>query len=103
MRLAVNAGEVLVSLGADVAREGIVTGDVINTADAVRRTVNGMLVGDQAYRVTRDRIDYVAHEPLTAKGKSEPVVVRKWSRHGRGWVPVSRPGGARVQSPPAES
>ena len=78
MRLAVNAGEVLVSLGADVAREGIVTGDVINTAAMQSGApVNGMLVGDQAYRVTRDRIDYVAHEPLTAKGKSEPVVVRK--------------------------
>jgi class 3 adenylate cyclase/tetratricopeptide (TPR) repeat protein len=77
VRVGVNAGEALVSIGPDVASTGIVTGDVINTASRMQSgaPVNGILVGERAYRMTRDRIDYVAHEPLVAKGKSEPVVV----------------------------
>src|SRR5437764_202077 len=33
------------------------------------------LVGESTYRATRDVIDYVAAEPVVAKGKSEPIPV----------------------------
>ncbi len=75
LRIAVNTGEALVSAG--TAAEGMVAGDVVNTAARLQSAapVNGILVGEQTYRATEQRIDYRAHEPVLAKGKTEPVPV----------------------------
>ena len=78
VRIAVNTGEALVSL--DVrpeTGEGFVTGDVVNTASRMQSAapVNGIVVGEQTFRATRDLIDHRELEPLQAKGKSRPVPV----------------------------
>jgi class 3 adenylate cyclase/tetratricopeptide (TPR) repeat protein len=92
VRLAVNTGEALVALGArPEAGEGMASGDVVNTAARLQAAapVDGILVGEQTYRATRDVIVYGEAEPVSAKGKAEPVPV---------WVaiePRSRVGGER--------
>jgi class 3 adenylate cyclase/tetratricopeptide (TPR) repeat protein len=76
VRIGVNTGEVLVSLDARLeAGESLVTGDVVNTASRLQSggPVNGILVGAQTYRATRQVIDYREAEPVLAKGKAEPV------------------------------
>src|ERR671929_125585 len=57
--------------------EGMAAGDVVNTAARLQAAapVGGVLVGETTYRATRDTIDYVEHEPVVAKGKSEPIAV----------------------------
>jgi len=76
VRLAVNTGEALVSVGARAdAGEGLVAGDVINTAARLQSAapVNGVLVGEKTFRATEQRIEYEARPPVSAKGKQEPV------------------------------
>jgi Adenylate cyclase, family 3 (some proteins contain HAMP domain) len=76
VRLAVNTGEALVSVDGR-ADEGLVAGDVINTAARLQTAapVNGILVGEKTYRATEGRIEYREREPVAAKGKQEPVPV----------------------------
>jgi class 3 adenylate cyclase len=79
LRIAVNTGEALVTLGANPAqREGFVSGDVVNTAARLQAAapVNGVLVGEETYRATRPTIEYEEAEPVVAKGKADPV--RAW-------------------------
>src|SRR3954454_11968758 len=78
VRIAVTTGEALVLLGARPGEgEGMAAGDVVNTAARLQAAapVNGVLVGEPTYRATRDAIEYVEHEPVVAKGKTEPVPV----------------------------
>jgi len=78
VRVAVNTGEALVSLDIDPGSgEGMVAGDVINTAARIQvaAPVNGILVGEQTYRATRDAIAYVERESFDARGKSSPVAI----------------------------
>ena len=76
LRIGVNTGQALVSLGSRPEEgEGMVAGDVVNTAARLQShaPVNGILVGETAWRATRDTIDYRPAEPVHAKGKAEPV------------------------------
>ncbi|MDX6425899.1 MAG: hypothetical protein QOD52_1304 [Gaiellaceae bacterium] len=76
IRIAVNTGEAVVSLGARVALgESMVTGDVVNTASRLQSAapVNGVIVGEETYRETRGAIEYQATAPVLAKGKEHPV------------------------------
>jgi class 3 adenylate cyclase/tetratricopeptide (TPR) repeat protein len=78
VRLAVNTGEALVSVdGRAEAGEGLVAGDVINTAARLQGAapVNGILVGEKTYAATEQHIEYRPREPVAAKGKQEPVAV----------------------------
>jgi len=78
VRIAVNTGEALVLLGARPAEgEGMAAGDVVNTTARLQTAapVNGVLVGETTYRATRDVVEYVEHEPVVGKGKSEPIPV----------------------------
>jgi class 3 adenylate cyclase len=78
VRVAVNTGEALVSLSARPSEgEGMVAGDVVNTASRLQAAapVNGILVGEETYRSTRSIIHYEEAEPVSAKGKREPVPV----------------------------
>jgi class 3 adenylate cyclase/tetratricopeptide (TPR) repeat protein len=78
VRIAVNTGEALVRLGARPQEgEGMVAGDVVNTAARLQAAapVNGILVGQATYRATERVIDYREAEPVTAKGKADPVPV----------------------------
>jgi class 3 adenylate cyclase/tetratricopeptide (TPR) repeat protein len=77
-RAAVNTGEGLVNLTARPQDgEGMVTGDVVNTASRLQNVapVKGVVVGEVTYRSTQDMIDYEAMEPVTVKGKPDPVPV----------------------------
>lgn len=76
VRLAVNTGEALVSVGARAdAGEGLVAGDVINTAARLQTAapVNAILVGEKTLRATEQRIEYEPHASVAAKGKQQPV------------------------------
>src|SRR5580698_4991358 len=61
IRIAVNTGEAVVSLGARPALgEAMVAGDVVNTAARLQSTapINGVLVGEETYFTTREAIEY---------------------------------------------
>jgi len=76
VRMAVNTGDALVSLGArPELGEAMVAGDVVNTASRLQSAapVNGVIVGRETYATTRDAIEYEPAEPVQAKGKAEPV------------------------------
>jgi class 3 adenylate cyclase/tetratricopeptide (TPR) repeat protein len=76
VRIAVNTGEALVSLGARAELgEAMVAGDVVNTASRLQSAapVGGVLVGRETYTTTRDAIEYESAAPVDAKGKAEPV------------------------------
>ena len=78
IRTAVNTGEALVALDADVtAGEALVSGDVVNTAARLQSAapVNGILVGEATYRATNHVIEYLEAPAVEAKGKSKPVPV----------------------------
>src|SRR5579859_3681092 len=78
VRMAVNTGEAIVSISRIELGEGMVAGDVINTASRMQTAAptNGILVGEATYRATRTLFDYQEVEPLVAKGKRAPV--RAW-------------------------
>ena len=76
VRIAVNTGEALVSLNArPELGEAMVAGDVVNTASRLQSAapVNGVIVGRETHRTTRDAIEFEPAEPVQAKGKAEPV------------------------------
>jgi class 3 adenylate cyclase len=78
VRIAVNTGEALVTMGArPSAGEGMAAGDVVNTAARLQAAapVNGILAGERTFRATQAAIDYRPAEPVAAKGKKEPVAV----------------------------
>jgi class 3 adenylate cyclase/tetratricopeptide (TPR) repeat protein len=89
VRVGINTGEALVSLGASPLHgEGIAAGDVVNTAARLQTSapVDGILVGETTYRATERAIEYRVADPVQAKGKSEPVAaweaVEARSRYG---------------------
>ena len=76
IRIAVNTGEAVVSLGARPAfGESMVAGDVVNTAARLQSAapVNGVVVGEETYLTTRNAIEYAPAAPVIAKGKENPV------------------------------
>jgi class 3 adenylate cyclase len=78
LRIGINTGEVLVSLGARPSEgESMVAGDLVNSAQRIESAApaNGILVGVSTYRATRDAIDYRDAQPIVAKGKREPITV----------------------------
>jgi class 3 adenylate cyclase/tetratricopeptide (TPR) repeat protein len=82
-RAAVNTGEALVALGArPELGEAMVAGDVVNTASRLQSAAEtgSLVVGELTYRTTRHQIDYEQLDPITVKGKSEPV--RLWRARG---------------------
>jgi class 3 adenylate cyclase len=83
IRIAVNTGEALVSLGARPSfGESMVAGDVVNTASRLQQAapVNGILVGQETYASTRAAIQYEATPAVEAKGKT--AVVPAWVATG---------------------
>src|SRR6266542_1245403 len=78
VRVGVETGEAVVALGSrPEAGEGIVTGDVVNTASRLQGAapVNGVAVGEGTYASTRDVFDYQALDPVMLKGKASPVAI----------------------------
>jgi class 3 adenylate cyclase/tetratricopeptide (TPR) repeat protein len=76
VRIGINTGEAVVALGARPEQgEGIVTGDVVNTASRIQSAapVNAVAVGQQTYRATGRLFAYEPLAPAPVKGKAEPV------------------------------
>src|SRR4249919_1045858 len=74
IRIAVNTGEAIVSLGARPALgESMVAGDVVNTAARLQAAapLNGVVVGDATYLATKEAIEYEPTAPVVAKGKEQ--------------------------------
>jgi class 3 adenylate cyclase/tetratricopeptide (TPR) repeat protein len=76
VRVGINTGEAVVAVGARPEHgEGIVTGDVVNTAARIQGAapVNAVVVSEQTYRATSRVFEYEALAPVTVKGKAEPL------------------------------
>ena len=78
-RCGVNTGEALVRLDVDPASgRGFLTGDAVNTAARLEAAAppGGVAVGALTHELTKHAATYKELEPLTVKGKKEPV--RAW-------------------------
>jgi class 3 adenylate cyclase len=76
VRVGINTGEAVVALGARPEQgEGIVTGDVVNTAARIQSAapVNGVAVGEQTYRATSQVFEYEPLAAVSVKGKAAPL------------------------------
>jgi class 3 adenylate cyclase len=83
LRVAVNTGEAVVSLGARAALgESLVAGDVVNTAARLQAAapIDGVVVGSETYVATRGSIRYEPSTPVVAKGKERPITA---------WIAIS--------------
>ncbi|HCP61027.1 MAG TPA: adenylyl cyclase, partial [Actinobacteria bacterium] len=94
VRIGVNTGEAVVALGARPQEgEGMVAGDVVNTAARLQTAapVGGIVVGEITYRATKDLISYDALDPVTVKGKADPIPIwRAMSARSRFGVDVEQ-------------
>jgi class 3 adenylate cyclase/tetratricopeptide (TPR) repeat protein len=77
VRLGIETGEAIVDLGAGTARQGMVFGDVVNTASRLQSAAptGGILVGERTYRLTRSVFDFEPMGPVRVKGKADPLPV----------------------------
>jgi class 3 adenylate cyclase/tetratricopeptide (TPR) repeat protein len=78
VRIGITTGEALVTLDARPSvGEGIATGDVVNTAARLQAAApeDGILVDQSTHRATAAAIETRPHEPISAKGKAEPILV----------------------------
>jgi len=89
LRVGINTGEALVSLGArPLQGEGMAAGDVVNTGARLQAAapVDGILVGEATHRATERAFEYRPADPIQAKGKVEPVTaweaIQARSRYG---------------------
>ena len=72
-RTGVNTGEVVTGEGG--ASQRLATGDTVNVAARLEQAAPAgeVLIGESTYRLVRDAVEVVPVEPLTLKGKPEPV------------------------------
>ncbi len=76
VRIAVNTGEAVIALGARLGEgEGMAAGDVVHTAFRMQEAAppNGVVVGEQTFRATRNAIEYGDDQLIAAKGKAAPI------------------------------
>jgi class 3 adenylate cyclase/tetratricopeptide (TPR) repeat protein len=76
VRIGINTGEAVVALAARPGEgEAIVTGDVVNTASRLQGAapVGGVAVSAQTFRATERAFEWERLEPVTVKGKAEPL------------------------------
>ena len=78
VRVGINTGEAVVAVGARPERgEGLVAGDVVNTAARIQATapVNAVAVSEHTYRTTSHIFEYEPLELVSVKGKAEPLAL----------------------------
>jgi class 3 adenylate cyclase/tetratricopeptide (TPR) repeat protein len=95
VRVGINTGEAVVALGARAEEgEGIVTGDVVNTASRLQSVapVGGIAVGEATYRATKAVFDYEELDAVKVKGKAGPIAIwRASAARARFGTDVPRP------------
>jgi class 3 adenylate cyclase len=97
LRVGVNTGEVLVTLGGSPDQGQAAAGDAVNTAARLQTAapVGEVLVGERTFRATERAIEYARMDPVQAKGKSNPLAV--WRPVGaRAFVGLERVHGAEL-------
>ena len=77
VRIGVETGMAVVSVGSETSDQGIAIGDVVNTASRLQGAapIGGILVGEGTHRLTKDLFDYEPHDPVQVKGKAAPQPV----------------------------
>ncbi len=78
VRIGIETGEAVVALGGSGPLVGErVAGDVVNTASRIQGVapVGGIVVGEGTYRLIRDVVEAEPLEPVSVKGKAEPLHV----------------------------
>jgi class 3 adenylate cyclase/tetratricopeptide (TPR) repeat protein len=78
VRIGITSGEALVNLDARPdSGEGMAAGDVVNTAARLQSAapVDGILVDEHTFRATERALQFREAEPVSAKGKADPVPV----------------------------
>src|SRR5438270_8652674 len=90
VRIGVNTGEAVA--GDAAAAATIVTGDVVNTAKRLEEAAGrgGVLIGRETHRLVAGAVEAEAVEPLTLKGKSEPVAAWRVAEVDRAAAGVPR-------------
>ncbi len=95
VRAGIDTGEAVVALGARPEEgEGIVAGDVVNTAARLQSEapVQGIVVGEVTHRTTKHVIEYEELAPVTVKGKAQPVPIwRAVGARSRFGIDLERP------------
>ena len=98
VRIGVNTGEVLATLDARPEEgEGIVAGDVVNTAARIQAAApaNGVAVSEATYRITKGAFVYEELFQTELKGKSAPLmlyrVVESRARLGSDLISATSP------------
>jgi class 3 adenylate cyclase/tetratricopeptide (TPR) repeat protein len=89
-RIGVNTGEVLVSASSqDVGR---VTGDAVNTAARLETGAEPgeILIGEATHGLVRDAVEAEPVEPMSLRGKAEPVAAYRLMRVMPGTAPPPR-------------
>jgi class 3 adenylate cyclase/tetratricopeptide (TPR) repeat protein len=97
VRVGVNTGEAVTAARDD--RQFMVSGDAVNVAARLQQGAEAgeVVVGPLTHRLTRNVIDYEAREPVTAKGKPEPLVAFRALRP-RSHVPAQARGVEGLQA-----
>jgi class 3 adenylate cyclase/tetratricopeptide (TPR) repeat protein len=96
LRVGLNTGEVVAGAVGD---SYTVIGDAVNVASRLQSAAQpgSITVGERTYRATQDAISYRRLEPLTLKGKAEPVPA--WEATGVLAAQPGRRAAARTESP----
>jgi class 3 adenylate cyclase/tetratricopeptide (TPR) repeat protein len=94
VRVGINTGEAVVALGVRPEHgEGMVTGDVVNTAARIQTAapVNAVAVSEQTHQATSRVFEYEPLEAVSVKGKAEPVALwRPKAAHARFGSDIAR-------------
>jgi class 3 adenylate cyclase/tetratricopeptide (TPR) repeat protein len=74
VRIGVETGLAVVSVGSGRSEQGIAIGDVVSTASRLQGVapIGGVLVGEWTHRLTKDLFDFEPLDPVRVKGKAEP-------------------------------
>src|SRR5258708_5413872 len=97
VRIGVNTGEAVTAARED--KQFMVSGDAVNVAARLQQGAEPgeVVVGQLTHQLTRNVIDYAPRDPITAKGKAEPLVAFIALRP-RSHVPVQARGVAGLQA-----
>jgi class 3 adenylate cyclase/tetratricopeptide (TPR) repeat protein len=77
VRIGIETGDAVVAVGAELPAQGIAVGDVVSTTSRLQTLAptGGIVVGERAHGLTRDLFDFEQLEPVSVKGKADPLRV----------------------------